>query len=70
MKTDIQIAQEAQMALSLIHICCTLRCSVSRPIFRRNAFCGAWMEPKSRISWEVAFVMYAPLPNFFVYTIP
>ena len=27
------------------------------PRFSRNAFCGDWMEPRSRISWAVAFVM-------------
>ena len=34
------------------------------------AFCGAWIEPRSRISCDVAFVMYAALPNFCVYTMP
>lgn len=42
----------------------TLKCSVSSPMFNRNAFCGDWIEPRSLISCAVAFVIYAPLPNF------
>mgnify|MGYP002508094316 CR=1 FL=1 len=44
----------------------TRKCSVSRPKFNRNAFCGEGVEPKSRISCDVALVIYASLPNFCV----
>ena len=38
--------------------CCGMRrCRVSRPRFSKNAFCGDWMLPRSRISCAVALVM-------------
>ena len=47
------------------------RCRLSSPKLTRKAFCGDWMEPKSRMSWAVAFVMNAPSrPKRSVYTTP
>ena len=33
------------------------RCRLSSPRLMRKAFCGDWMEPRSRMSWAVALVM-------------
>ena len=33
------------------------RCRLSSPKLMRKAFCGDWMEPKSRMSCAVALVM-------------
>ena len=40
------------------------------PTFKRKEFIGGRIEPRSRISWAVAFVMYAFFPKRSVYTIP
>ena len=59
------LARCCAIARPFLQCCGMRRCRLSRLELRKNACCGDWIAPKSRISCAVHLVMNAPSrPNF------